>query len=59
MLQYHDLKQKESEADGEFEDRKMREYLALLDMGINVDDSIRLTKFVPQDCDTQLCCLRC
>jgi ribosomal protein L44E len=30
-------------------DRKQREYTALRKMGINVDDSLRLTKFIQQD----------
>ena len=38
-----------SESGAGFVDREMREYLTLRDMGINVDDSIRLTKFIRQD----------
>ena len=49
MLQYHALKQKEFKYDAECVDRKMREYLDLRDMGINVDDCIRLTKFIRND----------
>ena len=49
IFQYYALKQKESESDADFVDREMRVYLALRDMRINVDDSIRLTKFVGQD----------
>ena len=30
-------------------DRELREYLALKDMGVQMDDSIRLTKFIQQD----------
>ena len=30
-------------------DRELREYLALRDMGVQIDDSIRLTKFIKQD----------
>ena len=40
MLQYHALKQKESESGAEYVDREMREYLALPDVGINIDASI-------------------
>ena len=49
MLQYYVLKQKESESGADFVDIRTREYLALRDMGLNVDDSIRLTKFKQRD----------
>ena len=49
MLQYHALKQKESESGAEYVDREIFEYLALRDMGIYVDNSVRLTKFIFQD----------
>jgi hypothetical protein len=49
LLHYHSLKQKEGETGAEFVDREQREYLALREMGINVDDSLRLTKFIQQD----------
>lgn len=49
LLHYHSLKQKEGESGAEFVDREQREYLALREMGINVDDSLRLTKFIQQD----------
>ena len=48
MLRHHALKQKEAEFGAEFVNRKIRRYLALHDMGINVD-SIWLTKFIGQD----------
>ena len=49
MLNYHALTQGESESGAEFLDRELREYLALRDMGVQIDDSIRLTKFIHQD----------
>ena len=49
MLNYHALTQGESESGAEFLDRELREYLALRDMGVQIDDSIRLTKFIQQD----------
>ena len=49
MLNYHALTQGESESGAEFVDREQREYLALRDMGVQIDDSIRLTKFIQQD----------
>ena len=48
MLNYHALTQGESESGAEFVDRELREYLALRDMGVQIDDSIRLTKFIQQ-----------
>ena len=48
LLHYHSLKQLEGKSDAEFVDRKQREYLALQQMGINIDDSLRLTKFIQQ-----------
>ena len=49
MLNYHALTEVESESGAEFVDRELREYLALRDMGVQIDDSIRLTKFIQQD----------
>ena len=46
MLNYHALTQGESESGAEFVDRELREYLTLRDMGVQIDDSIRLTKFI-------------
>ena len=43
MLNYHALTQGKSESGAEFVDRELREYLALRDMGVQIDDSIRLT----------------
>jgi hypothetical protein len=40
------MKQQEGES---FVDREQKEYTALREMGINVDDSLRLTKFIQQD----------
>ena len=45
MLQQHSLKQKESKSGADFVDREKREYLALCDMDLNVEDSIQFTKF--------------
>jgi hypothetical protein len=39
----------EQESGADFVDREQREYTALREMGINVDDSLRLTKFIQQD----------
>ena len=49
LLRYSSLKQLENESGAEFVDREQKEYLVLRDMGINVDDSLRLTKFIQQD----------
>ena len=49
MLNYHALTPGESECGAEFVDRELWEYLALRDMGVQIDDSIRLTKFIQQD----------
>ena len=46
LLHYLSLKQLEGESGAEFVDREEREYLALPQMGINVDDSLCLTKFI-------------
>jgi hypothetical protein len=43
------LKQLETEIGAEFVDREQKEFIALREMGINVDDSLRLTKFIQQD----------
>ena len=47
-LHYHSLKQLKGESGAEFVDREQREYLALQQVGINVDDSLRLTKCIQQ-----------
>ena len=49
MLNYHALTQNETESGAEFVDRELREYLALREMGVHIDNSIRLTKFIQQD----------
>ena len=45
-MHYHSLKQLEDESGAEFVYREQREYLTLQQMEINVDDSLRLTKFI-------------
>ena len=40
MLNYHALTQGEFESGAEFVDRELREYLALRDMGVQIDDLI-------------------
>ena len=49
LLRYSSLKQQEGESGAEFVDREQREFTALREMGINMDDSLRLTKFIQQD----------
>jgi hypothetical protein len=49
LLRYSTLKQNEGESGADFVDRAQKEFLALREMGINVDDSLRLTKFIQQD----------
>ena len=49
LLRYSTLKQQEGESGADFVDREQREYTALQEMGINVDESLRLTKFIQQD----------
>jgi hypothetical protein len=49
ILRYSSLKQLQTETDAEFVDREQKEFIALQEMGINVDDSLRLTKFIQQD----------
>jgi hypothetical protein len=46
LLRYHSLRQADNESGADFVDREQKEYLALREMGINVDDSLRLTKFI-------------
>ena len=46
ILNYHALTQGKYESGAEFVDRELREYLALRDMGVQIDDSIPLTKFI-------------
>ena len=50
LLRYSALTQLEGESGADFVDREQRAFIALQDMGINVDDSLRLTKFIQQDC---------
>ena len=49
MLNYHGLTQGESDSGAEFVDRELRKYLALRDISVQIDDPIRLTKFILQD----------
>ena len=49
LLRYSSLKQQEGESGAEFVDREQREFTALREMGINMDDSLRLTKFIQQE----------
>ena len=49
LLQYYQLRQQEAESGADFVDREAREYNSLRDMGVNIDDSLRLTKFIQQD----------
>lgn len=49
LLRYSTLRQQEGETGADFVDREQKEFLALRDMGINVDDSLRLTKFIQQE----------
>ena len=49
ILNYHALTQGECESGANFVDREMREYLAIRGMGVQIDDSIRLTRFIQQD----------
>jgi hypothetical protein len=50
ILRYSSLKQLETETGAEFVDREQKEFIALREKGIiNVDDSLRLTKFIQQD----------
>jgi hypothetical protein len=46
LLKYHALKMDPQETGPQFVDRERRSYLALREMGVNLDDSIRLTKFI-------------
>lgn len=49
LLRYSSLSQLEGETGADFVDREQKAYLALQEMGVNVDDSLRLTKFIQQD----------
>ena len=49
LLRYSSVKQQEGESGAEFVDREQREFTALREMGINMDDSLRLTKFIQQE----------
>ena len=59
MLQCYALKQKESESCAEFLDRDMREYLAVLDIAIKVNNFIQLINaygkisLIPAICSSQ------
>jgi hypothetical protein len=46
LLRYSNLKQNEGERGADFVDREQKDFLALREMGINEDDSLRLTKFI-------------
>jgi hypothetical protein len=52
LLRYSNLKQNEGESGADFVDREQKEFLALREIGINVDDSLRLTKFIQQGTTT-------
>lgn len=49
LLRYSALTQLEGESGADFVDREQRAFIALQEMGVNVDDSLRLTKFIQQD----------
>jgi hypothetical protein len=53
LLRYSTLKQQEGESGADFVDREQRENTALREMGINVDDSLRLTKLFSRKQQTQ------
>jgi hypothetical protein len=46
LVQYHSLKQREEESGADYVDREQREFNILRGMGVQVDDSMRLTKFI-------------
>lgn len=46
LLLHHQLKQTEGELGADFDHREAREFDALREMGVNVDDSMRLAKFI-------------
>jgi hypothetical protein len=46
LLRYSNLKQNEGESGADFVDREQKEFLALREMGIHVNDSLLLTKFI-------------
>jgi hypothetical protein len=48
LLRYSSLRQLETETGAEFVGREQKEFIALREVGINVDDSLRLTKFIQQ-----------
>ena len=48
LLKYHSLKQEENESGADFVDKEQREFMALQDMGVTVDDTLRLTKFIQE-----------
>jgi hypothetical protein len=49
LLRYHSMKQNEDETGSDFVDREQKAFLGLRDMGVNIDDTMRLTKFIQQD----------
>jgi hypothetical protein len=49
LLRYSTLKQLEGKSGANFVDREQKEYTVLREMGIRIDDSLRLTKFIQQD----------
>ena len=49
LLRYSALTQLEGESGADFVDREQRAFTALQEMGVAVDDSLRLTKFIQQD----------
>jgi hypothetical protein len=49
FLRYSSLKQNEGESGADFVDREHKQFQALQEMGINMDDSLRLTKFIQLD----------
>jgi hypothetical protein len=46
LLKYHSLAQKEEESGADYVAREQQEFVALRAMGVDVDDSLRLTKFI-------------
>jgi hypothetical protein len=46
LLRYSNLKQNEGESGADFVGREPKDFLALREMAINEDDSLRLTKFI-------------
>jgi len=46
LLKYHSLAQKEQESGADYVAREQQEFVALKAMGVDVDDALRLTKFI-------------